>query len=364
MKFTTEFRNKEVAQALLARIRQNARQQVRFMEFCGGHTVAIFRYGIRQLLPKNIEMISGPGCPVCVTATVDIDKAIALSQIKGVIVTTFGDMLKVPGSRSSLQKARADGADVRMVYSTLDALQIARENPTKSVAFLGIGFETTAPTVAASIIEAQEQEIKNYFVLSQNKLSPPAIKAILQSGEVKLDGLICPGHVSAITGSRAWDFIARDHKIPCVVAGFEPVDILQCIDMLVNQVEAKQSKVEIAYRRGVIPQGNQIALNMMSQVYEPADARWRGFGVIPGSGLKIRKAYRNHDAEARFEIKTKPAAEPKGCLCGEVLRGVNTPLDCKLFGKVCNPETPVGPCMVSSEGTCSAYFLYGDEFER
>ncbi|MDD5189891.1 MAG: hydrogenase formation protein HypD [Dehalococcoidales bacterium] len=359
MKYTTEFRNNEVAQALLSHIRERSRKKARFMEFCGGHTVAIFRYGIRQLLPKNIEMISGPGCPVCVTATVDIDKAIALAQEKGVIITTFGDMLKVPGSKSSLQKARAAGADVRMVYSTLDALQIAKENPEKSVVFLGIGFETTAPTVAASILEAQETGVKNYYVLSQNKLSPPAIKAILQSGEVKLDGLICPGHVSAITGAQAWDFIAHDYRIPCVVAGFEPLDVLQCIDMLVEQVENKQARVEIAYRRGVAPEGNKIALDLMSQVYEPAPAQWRGFGVIPGSGLKIKKEYRQFDAEEKFEIKAAPVDDPKGCLCGEVLRGVNTPLDCKLFGKVCNPESPVGPCMVSSEGTCSAYFLYG-----
>lgn len=364
MKYTTEFRNSEMAQALLNRIRERSRKKVRLMEFCGGHTVAIFRYGIRQLLPRNIEMISGPGCPVCVTATADIDKAIALAQIKGVIITTFGDMLKVPGSRSTLQKARAAGADVRMVYSTLDALQIARENPAKSVVFLGIGFETTAPTVAASILEAREQGIKNYFVLSQNKLSPPAIQALLLSGAVKLDGLICPGHVSAITGSRAWDFIARDYKIPCVVAGFEPLDILQCVAMLVEQVESGQSQTEIAYRRGVSIDGNRNALDLMAQVYEPAPAKWRGFGEITGSGLKIRKKYSDFDAEMKFEIKTVPAAEPKGCLCGEVLRGVKTPRDCRLFGKVCNPESPVGPCMVSSEGTCSAYFLYGDESGR
>ena len=364
MKFTTEFRNSEIARGLLTRIRQNSKQKVRFMEFCGGHTVAIFRYGIRQLLPATIEMISGPGCPVCVTATSDIDKAIALSQIQGVIITTFGDMLKVPGSRSSLQKARASGADVRMVYSTLDALQIARDNPAKSVVFLGIGFETTAPTVAASILQAEEQKINNYYIFSQNKLSPPSVQAILHSGDVKLDGLICPGHVSAITGSRAWDFIARDYGIPCVVAGFEPVDILQCVDMLVTQVEAHEAKVEIAYRRGVNREGNLPALKIMEQVFEPCPANWRGMGIVPDSGLKIRQQFEQFDAEHKFKIKTKPAAEPKGCICGEVLRGVKTPLECKLFGKVCNPESPVGPCMVSSEGSCSAYFLYGGNLGR
>lgn len=364
MRFLTEFRRSELAEGLINRIRQNSKQPVRFMEFCGGHTVAIFKYGIRQLLPKNIHMISGPGCPVCVTATTDIDKAIALAQGPGVIITTFGDMLKMPGIRSSLQRVRADGADVRMVYSTLDALKIAVENPAKCVVFLGIGFETTAPTVAASILEAEERRIKNYFVLSQHKLCPPAIRAILDSGEVKLDGLICPGHVSAITGSNAWEFIARDYHIPCVVSGFEPADILQCIDMLVSQVEKHESVTEIAYRRGTTPEGNRFALDLMSKVFEPCSANWRGFGEIPGSGLKIRQQYRHYDAEIKFEIKTEPVDEPKGCICGEVLRGVKTPLDCRLFGKVCNPESPVGPCMVSSEGSCSAYYLFGGDFGR
>ncbi len=360
MRFSTEFRNSELARGLLTRIRERSRQPVRLMEFCGGHTVAIFRHGIRQLLPPNIEMISGPGCPVCVTSMADIDRAIALSRVKDVIITTFGDMLKVPGSRGSLQQARAGGADIRMVYSTLDAVQIARDNRLKPVVFLGIGFETTAPTVAASILEAAEQGVDNYFVLSQNKLSPPAIKALLDSGEVKLDGLICPGHVSAVTGAGAWDFIALDYGIPCVVAGFEPVDILQSVAMLVEQAETGRSRVEIAYRRGVNTAGNRYALDLMAQVYEPADAEWRGFGTIKDSGLKIKKEYAGFDAGIQFNIEIIPAPEPKGCLCGEVLRGIKTPRDCRLFGKVCNPESPVGPCMVSSEGSCAAYFLYGD----
>lgn len=360
MKYITEFRNNEASQGLIVHINQTSKKPVRFMEFCGGHTVAIFRFGIRQVLPKTLEMVSGPGCPVCVTATVDIDKAIALSQIPGVIIATFGDMLKVPGSRSSLQKARAGGADIRMVYSPLDALKIASENPDKSVVFLGIGFETTAPGVAASVMQAEEQNITNYYVLSQHKLSPPAIKAILESGEVKLNGLICPGHVSAITGSQAWEFIAIDFGIPCVVSGFEPLDILQCVDMLVTQVEHKESKVEIAYRRGVTREGNVYAQKLMDSVFEPRPANWRGLGLIPGSGLKFRAQYSHYDAEKKFEIKVEPSVEPKGCLCGEVLRGVKTPLECPLFRTVCNPESPVGPCMVSSEGSCSAYYLYGE----
>jgi hydrogenase expression/formation protein HypD len=361
VKYITEFRNNEAAKGLIARINQMSKHPARFMEFCGGHTVAIFRYGIRQVLPKTIEMVSGPGCPVCVTAMPDIDKSIALAQIPGVIITTFGDMLKVPGSRSSLQKARASGADVRMVYSPLDALKIATENPEKSVVFLGIGFETTAPGVAASVLQAEEQDIRNYYVLSQHKLCPPVIRAILKAGEVKLDGIVCPGHVSAITGSQAWEFIAEEFGIPCVVSGFEPLDILQCVAMLTAQVENKESKVEIAYRRGVTWEGNTHALALLDKVFESCPANWRGIGVIPGSGLKLRNQYKCHDAEVQFDIKVEPSAEPKGCLCGEVLRGVKTPLDCSLFRKVCTPESPVGPCMVSSEGSCSAYYLYGSE---
>jgi len=332
------------------------------MEFCGGHTVTIFRYGIRQVLPSTIDMVSGPGCPICVTANADLDKAIALAQIQGVIIATFGDMLKVPGSHSSLQEVKANGADVRMVYSTMDALKIAEEDSNKSVVFLGIGFETTAPTIAASVLQAEEKEIRNYYVLSLHKLCPPVIQAILDSGEVKLGGLICPGHVSAIIGSHPWEFIARDYGIPCVVSGFEPLDILQCVDMLVAQIENGESKVEIAYRRGVRPEGNQQALKLMEQVFEPCPAQWRGIGEVPNSGLKLRKEYQRFDAELAFDIDPGPTYEPKGCICGDILRGVKTPADCRLFGKACTPQYPVGPCMVSSEGSCSAYYLYGGGF--
>ena len=362
MKFITEFRRSELAKGLISQIRRKSKTSVRFMEFCGGHTVTIFRYGIRQVLPSTINMVSGPGCPICVTATSDLDKAIALAQIPDVIITTFGDMLKVPGSRSSLQGVKANGADVRMVYSTMDALKIAEEDSNKSVVFLGIGFETTAPTIAASILQAEEEEIGNYYVLSLHKLCPPVIRAILDSGEVKLDGLICPGHVSAIIGSHPWEFIAQDYGIPCVVSGFEPLDILQCVDMLVAQIENSESKVEIAYRRGVRPEGNQQALKLMEQVFEPCPAHWRGIGEVPNSGLKIRKEYQHFDAELAFDIAPGPTYEPKGCICGDILRGVKAPLDCRLFGKACTPQYPVGPCMVSSEGSCSAYYLYGGDF--
>jgi len=363
LKFITEFRRSELAEGLISQIHRKSKTQARFMEFCGGHTVTIFRYGIRQVLPKTIEMVSGPGCPICVTANADLDKAIALAQIPDVIIATFGDMLKVPGSYSSLQEVKADGADVRMVYSTMDALNLAEENPAKSVVFLGIGFETTAPTIAASILQAEEEGIKNYYVLSMHKLCPPIIQAILDSGEVKLHGMICPGHVSAIIGSHPWEFIARDYGIPCVVSGFEPIDVLQCIDMLVAQIENGEAKVEIAYRRGVRPEGNQQALKLMGQVFEPCPAQWRGMGEVPDSGLKIREEYQHFDAELAFDIDPGPTYEPKGCICGDILRGVKTPLDCTLFGKACTPEYPVGPCMVSSEGSCAAYYLYGEGFE-
>ena len=363
MKFITEFRRSELAEGLISQIHRKSKTPVRFMEFCGGHTVTIFRYGIRQVLPETIEMVSGPGCPVCVTANADLDKAIALSRTPDVIITTFGDMIKVPGSHFSLQQVKADGADVRVVYSTMDALKIAEENPDKSVIFLGIGFETTAPTIAASILQAEARGIKNYYVLSMHKLCPPVIRALLDSGEVKLHGLICPGHVSAIIGSHPWEFIAREYGIPCVVSGFEPLDILQCVDMLVAQVENGESKVEIAYRRGVRPEGNQQALKLMEQIFEPCSTQWRGIGEVPDSGLRLRKEYQSFDAELAFDIDPGPPYEPNGCICGDILRGVKTPADCKLFGKACTPEYPVGPCMVSSEGSCSAYYLYGEGFE-
>lgn len=359
MKFIDEYRRSELAQGVVRRIHRNSTKSARLMEFCGGHTVTILKHGIRQLLPPTIEMLSGPGCPVCVTDNADLDKAIALAQIPGVILTTFGDMLKVPGSRSSLQKARADGADIRIVYSTTDALQIARGNPDKRVVFLGIGFETTAPTIAASVLQAEQERISNYYALSFHKLCPPVIKALLDSGEVRLDGLICPGHVSAIIGSRPWEFIARDYSIPCVVSGFEPLDVLQGVDMLVAQIEKGRSEVEIAYRRGVRPEGNQRALELMDRVFEVCPARWRGMGLVAHSGLRFKPEFERFDAELAFEINPGPVVEPKGCLCGDILRGVKTPQDCQLFAKVCTPESPVGPCMVSSEGSCAAYYLYG-----
>jgi hydrogenase expression/formation protein HypD len=364
MKYVNEYRDQATAKKLLERIRQRSHKPIKLMEFCGGHTVAIFKYGLRQLLPPHIRMLSGPGCPVCVTAAHDLDKAIALGRMPGVIIVSFGDMVRVPGSRSSLQQAKAEGADVRVVYSAQDAVAIARENPAKSVVFIGIGFETTAPTIAASILQAEQEQIKNYFVLSLHKVCPPIMKAILDLGEVRLDGIICPGHVSAIIGSRPYQFIADDYHIACAVSGFEPVDILLAVDRLVEQIESSRPQVEIAYRRGVKPGGNVTALRLMDTVFEIGDANWRGIGPVPSSGLQIKKQYEKYDAGKQFDIKISPAREPRGCICGAVLRGVSTPLECKLFRKTCTPEHPVGPCMVSNEGSCAAYFQYGERNGR
>ena len=358
MKFVKEYRDPALGKKLLERIHKRSHKPARLMEFCGGHTVAIFKHGLRQLLPTNIEMLSGPGCPVCVTASADLDKAIALGRLPGVIITSFGDMVRVPGSRSSLQQAKAEGADVRIVYSAQDALAIARNNPDRSVVFIGIGFETTAPTIAASVLQAEQEKIKNYYVLSLHKVCPPIMKAILDLGEVRLDGIICPGHVSAIIGSRPYQFIADEYHIACAVSGFEPIDILLAVDSLVEQIESGQPKVEIAYRRGVKPGGNQPALRLMETVFEIGDANWRGIGVVPASGLQLRPKYEKFDAEKNFTIDAGPTREPKGCICGSILRGVSTPRECRLFRNTCTPEHPVGPCMVSSEGSCATYYQY------
>jgi hydrogenase expression/formation protein HypD len=362
VKFIDEYQDTKLARALAHRIAQHSTKTVRLMEFCGGHTHAILRYGIRQLVPKTVELRSGPGCPVCVTANGDLDKAIALARLPGVIITTFGDMIRVPGSYSSLQKAKAEGADVRVVYSTIDAVEIAKANPRNSVIFIGIGFETTAPTIAASILEAQQEEIDNFYVLALNKLTPPVMKALLDSGETKLDGIVCPGHVSVIIGSHPYQFIPRDYGVACAISGFEPLDILLCIDNLVEQIGRGEPKVEIAYPRGVKPEGNKKARQLIEDVFEIGEANWRGIGSVPESGLKIREQYERFDADKAFSVSLKPSREPKGCRCGDVIRGAATPVECQLFKKVCTPESPIGPCMVSSEGACAAYYQYrGDE---
>ncbi len=358
MKYLSEYRDSSLALKIADRIRSISKKPARFMEICGTHTVAIFKNGIRKVLPQHIELVSGPGCPVCVTANRDIDKAIKIARIPDVVVTTFGDMIRVPGSESSLKHEKSLGADVRMVYSTMDALEVARQNPDKKVVFLGIGFETTAPTIAAAVVAAEAEGIQNFLVLSSHKLLPPAMDALLSGGELDVSGFICPGHVSTVIGTAPYEVVVSQYKTPCVVVGFEPLDILQGIYMLASQIEAGEAKVEIQYTRSVSPEGNQNAMNTMFRVFEPCDAPWRGLGVIPKSGLALREAYRAFDADALFDVDVPDSSEPPGCKCGEVLRGVSTPIDCKLFRKLCTQDNPVGPCMVSSEGTCAAYYRY------
>ena len=361
MRFINEFRNSAAGQGLAGRIQGKKVRPVNLMEVCGTHTVAIFKHGIRQFLPEKVNLLSGPGCPVCVTPNADIDKAITLTQNTEIILATFGDMMKVPGSYSSFQQVKAAGADIRVVYSVLDALRIAEDNPGKSVVFFGVGFETTAPTTASAIIEAERLGIDNFFLLPVHKLIPPAMKVLLDTDEVHIDGFICPGHVSTIIGSQPYEFIPREYGIPCVVAGFEPLDILQAIDMLLEQVVAEESRVDIQYRRAVRKEGNPVALEYLSMVFEVTESTWRGIGVIPKSGLRLAQQYKRFDAECAFKIVLRPPKEAKGCRCGDILRGVCTPPECRLFAKGCVPEHPVGPCMVSSEGTCSAWYLYGEE---
>jgi hydrogenase expression/formation protein HypD len=360
MKYIDEFRDTRIVKELASRIKNIRTGPVNIMEVCGTHTMAIFRSGLRSLLPPRITIISGPGCPVCVTAQDDIDRMLALARMPEVIITTFGDMLKVPGSAGSLEKERAQGADIRIVYSPLDALEIARAESGKEVVFLGVGFETTAPAVASTIWDAHRDKIKNFSVYSCHKCIPPALAALLAARELRLHGFICPGHVSTIIGSRAYDFVAEDYGIPCVVSGFEPVDILEAIRMLLEKIEKKKASVSIQYRRAVNPGGNPAALQLLSEVFESCDGKWRGLGTIEKSGLALRKRFFGFDAAKRFTLRPGRCRQPKGCLCGEVLRGVKTPAECGLFAKACTPENPYGPCMVSSEGTCAAWFKYGD----
>jgi hydrogenase expression/formation protein HypD len=321
--------------------------------------MAIARSGIKKVLPKEIELISGPGCPVCVTSQKDIDRAIIISKLDDVIMTTFGDMMRVPGTTGSLEEAKTDGADVRIVYSCLDALETAENNPDKKVVFMGVGFETTSPTIASAVMEAKKRRINNFYVLANFKLVFPALDVIAGSSKVNVDGFICPGHVSVITGSVPYQSIAENFGKPCVIMGFEDADIIKGIKRLVEQIKNGESKVEIEYKRAVSKRGNIKANRVLNEVFEPADADWRGIGRIKKSGLKFRKKYSSFDAEKKFKVKVPESRTPKGCVCGEVLQGIKSPKDCKLFGKKCTPMKPVGPCMVSSEGTCAAYYKYG-----
>jgi len=326
------------------------------MEVCGSHTMAISKFGLRQILPKNIRLISGPGCPVCVTAQNEIDAVIELSN-KNIVIATFGDLIRVPGNKSSLQKERAKGKEVRVFYSPLDALKYAEENPQKEVVFIGIGFETTVPTVALTIKEARERNIKNYSVYSLHKTMPKALRALLVGGS-NVQGFLLPGHVSAITGSRIYEFLPEEFGVGGVISGFEAEDILMSIVMLLKNY--KNPTIEIQYKRVVKEEGNIEAQKIIEEVFEPCDSTWRGLGEIKGSGLKIRNKYKDFDAALKFDIKPiGDEIEVKGCRCGDVLKGRIYPNECPLFGRVCTPDNPVGPCMVSSEGSCAAFYKYG-----
>ena len=335
-------------------------KKIRLMEVCGTHTVAIFRAGLRQILPEEVELVSGPGCPVCVTADDYIDAAIAYAGMEDVIITTFGDMLKVPGTRSSLAEAQAAGADVRIVYSPLDALAIAAEYPTKQVVFLAVGFETTAPTEAAVVLAAAAQGIRNFFLLSAQKLVPPVMRALLDGRETHVDGFLLPGHVAVVTGTETFAFLARDYAVPGVVGGFQPLEILRAVDLLVRQIAAGEARIENAYESVVRREGNPAARAAMERVYEPAAVRWRGLGTIPASGLSMREEYAQYDFARVRPLSVEVQGDGRhGCRCGEVLRGAIVPRDCALFGRACVPEHAVGPCMVSVEGTCAAWYKYG-----
>ncbi len=357
MKYIDEYRDKELVRKLVEQIKKRSKKPISLMEVCGGHTMSIQKFGIPYLLPETVKLISGPGCPVCVSSNSFIDRAIAYSRLDDVIITTYGDLIRVPGSTSSLDKEKAKGADIRIVYSILDALTIAKTNRRKKVIFLGIGFETTAPGSAAGILKAQMAGLRNFFVYSSHKIMPPAMEALIDEG-VNIDGYIAPGHVTTITGTSIYENIPKKFGLGCVVSGFEPVDLLTAILMLVEQIENNDPKVEIAYKRVVKPEGNVKAQGILDEVFELRDDWWRGLGVLPKSGLKIREKYKMHDAEVMVPIEVEPVKEWKGCICGEVLKGLKNPKECKLFGKVCTPTNPVGACMVSNEGSCHAYYRY------
>ena len=360
MKYMSEFRDARLARLAAREIATLCRAPVRIMEICGGHTHVIFKHGLHELLPPEITLIHGPGCPVCVTPLERVDLAIEMARRNGVILATFADMIRVPGSESSLQQEKARGADVRMVYSSLDALDLARRNPDRHVVFFAIGFETTAPTNAMAVLLARERGLANFSIFSNHVTVPAAVRAILAAPDVQLDAFIAPGHVSLVTGSDVYRFIADEYRRPVAVAGFEPLDILQSIAMILRQRNEHRAAVEIQYRRAVTPEGNRKAQAVISTVLEPCDMRWRGLGVIPGSGLALRPAFAAQDAMARLGLtELAPRTDPKACQCGDILRGAKHPWDCRVFGTACTPERPLGACMVSSEGACAAYYQFG-----
>lgn len=367
MKYVNEYRDPQKTTGLLQEITrlgnqltQGQNRPIKLMEICGGHTHAIFKYGLEDLLPATIEMIHGPGCPVCIMPKGRLDDAIAIAEQPGVIFTTFGDAMRVPGSKHSLLQAKAKGADIRMVYSPLDALQIARANPDRSVVFFAIGFETTAPSTALTVLQAEAEGITNFSLFCNHVLVVPALEALLSNPDLQLDGFVGPGHVSMVIGTEPYEVIAERYHKPLVVSGFEPLDLLQSIWMVLQQLAEGRCVVENQYARFVQPQGNPVGLEVMGRVFELRQAfEWRGLGDIPQSGLKMRPEYAQFDAEALFTLPQRQVADHKACACGEILKGLKKPWECKVFGTGCTPDHPIGACMVSSEGACAAYYKYG-----
>lgn len=362
MNLFAPFRDPELARGQIAAIRRTVAEYpgiLTLMEVCGTHTMAICQHGIRTLLPERIRLISGPGCPVCVTPVNYVDHAVALARRPDTLIATFGDMVRVPGSSSNLLREQAAGASIRVVYSPLDAVSLAEKHPQKTVVFLGVGFETTTPTIAGAVVTAKRRGLTNFLVLCAHKTIPIPMAVLAADPELKVDGYLCPAHVSAIIGADAYRPLAEQHRVPCVITGFEPLDILQGVLMLARQIVAGQARVETQYRRVVKPEGNIKAQALLAEVFEPCDANWRGIGMIPGSGLQLRPEYAAFDASVQLPVAVEPPREHAGCRCGEILKGKLRPTDCPLFRTVCTPEEPVGACMVSSEGTCAAEYRYG-----
>jgi hydrogenase expression/formation protein HypD len=362
MKYVDEFRDAELGRAVSAEIAStvDAGRHYKVMEVCGGHTHSIYKYGVDDLLPPNVELVHGPGCPVCVIPMGRVDDGIAVAREPEVIFTCFGDMLRVPGAHGTLLDAKAEGADVRMVYSPLDALRIARENPDRVVVFFAIGFETTAPSTALTLRRAKEEGIANFLCLCNHVTIVPPLRALLESPDLQLDGFIGPGHVATVVGARPFEFIPSDYRKPIVISGFEPLDLLQSVQMIMQQLAEGRCEVENQYSRVVPHEGNSAALRAMAEVFElRPHFEWRGLGFISQSALRLSDAYRAFDAEVRYEVPNVRVADPKACQCGEVLKGVIKPWECKVFGSACTPEHAIGTCMVSPEGACAAYYTYG-----
>jgi hydrogenase expression/formation protein HypD len=363
MKFIDEFRDRELVSEIARRLSRLATGPATIMEVCGTHTMAAARFGLKSLLPPPVRLISGPGCPVCVTAQADLDAFLALGRAPDTILVSFGDMLRVPGTHTSLERERARGAGVRVVYSPLDAVDLAREQPGKTTVFFAVGFETTMPATAVAIQTAAALNLNNFLVLCVHKTMPAALRALLSGEEVKVSGLLLPGHVTTIIGAAAYDFIPRDFGVPCAVAGFEPVDLMLGLEAILRQLQEGSARVDNAYPRAVGTQPNPRAAALLNEVFAPEDAEWRGLGVIPESGARLREKYARLDARVRFpEVwQHLPAGSASLCRCGEVLRGVLTPAQCPQFAQACTPATPLGPCMVSSEGACAAAYRYERE---